>query len=538
MNMTANRNRSKRLHKPAAFRPWHQTWAVIFSLVLAMFLPLPVFSASMGDFLGFFTGSSFYCSEDIIGGSWSFFVPSIPVGTLYDNGIADCSSLGITHLFSGFVCQFEHLVSDIFGQLYCGIQHYMQLPLSAFLTLFVTFIGVGFLTSYLQFTAKQVVLILFKIALVWAFATQSDFMISYLFNGFISFMQVSVYLVLKSLMSSTDMLDSSSIFFTDTLSPDGGLFGAMDKIINDLVSNSISAQMVTAQDPNFPGDPTKTIQVPSFTGGSCQNDPIKILIAIALSMPPLFMILGMTVIKLGMVLLRTLLGYLLCITGVMFLLTLAPIFMSLGMFQVTKGFFMSWLQLITGFAVQVFIMFAFLAIALSLLTKSQFGNYNHLVMNWSETYMQDSIKYGNLQPADPDKGFFCTLCDIDGASLDIGLSSEVKCKEPVEAVPPTALYSSKGIVELLSIKIFALALIAYLFEAILNLAPSVAQSLSQGIGVMGGSSSTPSISTGGVSPVPGKGHVQAGKAMMRQTTNVGSTGSLTTEALKGMLGIR
>lgn len=534
MKMTASQNQCKHLHKPAALRPWRVTWAVLASFALVLFIPQVAFSGVLGQFLGFFTGSSFYCSEDAIGHSWSWAVPSVPIGDLYDNGM-DCSSIGIDHLFSGFVCQFEDLISDIFGQMYCGIQHYIEWPLSAFLTLFITFIGVGFLTSYLQFTAKQVVLILFKIALVWALATQSDFMISYLFNGFISFMQVSVYLVLKSLMS-TDMI-STGMFRTDTLwDPTGqsGLFVAMDKIINDLVSNSISASMVTGTDPH---DPTKTFKIPSFLGGECQKDPIKILIAIAISMPPLFMILGMTVIKLGMVLLRTLLGYLLCMTGVMFLLTLAPIFLSLGMFQATKGFFQSWLQLIVGFSVQVFIMFAFLAVALSLLTKSQFGNYNTLVMNWGQEYIHDSVRFGGAQP-DPGEGFFCTLCYIDPDTLDIGFDSQVKCQEPKKPVPPTALYSDKGIVEMLSIKIFALALIAYLFEAILNLAPSIAQSLSQGVGMVGDSSSSPPITSGGVSPVPGKGHAQAGKAMMRQATSVGSSSSMITEALKGIMGVR
>ena len=535
--MAISQNQCTRLHKDVTSRPWHYTCAIVLSAAIVFFIPTAAFSGALGEFLGFFTGSSFYCSEDLLG-TYSPLVPSVPVGDLYDNGIADCNSLGIDHLFSGFVCQFEKLVSDIFGQLYCGVQYYMQPPLAIFLTLFITFIGVGFLTSYLQFTAKEVVMIFFKFALVWVLGTQSDFMISYVFDGFIYFMQASVYVVLNSLMHNTDIINSGSMFYTDSLSPNGGLFGAMDNIINSIVSNSISASMIDAKDAagnalkDAAGNP---IKVPSFMGGNCQEDPLKIIIAIGISMPPLFMILVMTVVKLVMMLIRTLLGYLLCMTGIMFLLTLSPIFLSLGLFHITKGFFNSWLSLMVGFAAQVFIMFAFLAVALGLLVNSQFSEYKDLVMNYGQEYVHDSIRFGLS-----DKQFFCTLCEIDPASLNVSFAAGegVKCAMPKKAIPPTALYSSQGIVELLSIKIFMLALVAYLFESILNLAPEMSSRLAQGIGMMGTQSSSPSISTGGVSAVPGKGTLQAGKEAIKQTTSVGSSGSMVTEALKGMLGMR
>ncbi|MFO1242860.1 MAG: type IV secretion system protein [Rickettsiales bacterium] len=498
---------------------WQTTLTVLLAIAVVCFVPNPAFAGAIGEFLGFFTGSSFYCSDDL--GPYSPLLPSLPVGDLYDNGIADCASLGIEHIFSGFVCQFEHLVDDIFSQLYCGIQHYIQVPLSAFLTLFIVFIGVGFLTSYLQFTAKEVVMILFKIALVWALATQSDFMISYVFNGFIFFMQSSVYYILQAL----------SPMGTTTLSPNNGLFGQMDKIINDIVANSVSASMVDGTD--AAGNP---IKVPSFMGGTCKDDPLKIILAIGISMPPLFMIMLMTFIKLVMVLLRTLLGYLLCITGVMFLLTFAPIFLALGMFRITQGYFASWLQLLIGFSTQVFIMFAFLAVAIGLFANSQFSQYQDLVMEWGQEYMHDSIRGGLPKPTGA-TGFFCTLCEPDPATMDISFSKDkqVKCKEPKTAIPPTALYSNGAIIELLGVKIFMLALIAYLFESILNLAPEVASKLSKGIGVMGSANSSPPITTGGVSAVPGKGHIQSARKAVKLTAQSGQSGSIVTDALRTLL---
>lgn len=521
------------------YTAWHCALAFLLSAVVALLVPEMAHAGPLGDFLGFFTGSTFYCSEDLLN-----FPPAIPIGKFYDNGIASCDTLGITHIFSGFVCQFEKLVSDVFGSFYCGMQYYLEGPLMAFTTLFVVFIGVGFLTSYLQFTAKEVVMILFKVALVWTLATQSHIMISYVFNGFMGFMQGTVYIVLQSLMANVDPTNAANPFNTNTLSSgNGGLFKAMDGIIEDIVSNSVSASMVTGQVPD-PNDPTKMIdvQIPSFLGGNCINDPLKIIIAIGISMPPLMFILLMTFVKLVMVLLKTLLGYLLCITGVMFLLTLAPIFLSLGLFRITQGFFASWLRLLVGFAVQVFIMFAFLAVAIGLFAQSQFADYQDLVMPWGQEYSHDALRFGVPAPPDPAEpgGFFCTLCDIDPATLDISFEkgSGPKCKDPKTPVPPTALYSSQSIVEMLGIKLFMLALIAYLFESILNLAPQVATQLSSGIGMMsspGGGNYAPSISTGGVSAVPGKGHLQAGRQALKQASEGGFN---IADAIRGMLGIR
>lgn len=504
------------LHNPKAYTVWHYTLAILFSAAVVLFVPEVAHASPLGQFLGWFTGSNFYCSEDLLG--WP---PAVAVGNLYSNGIASCDSLGITRIFSGFVCQFEKLVSDVFGTFYCGMQYYLEAPLMAFTTLFVVFIGVGFLTSYLQFTAKEVVMILFKIAIVWTLATQSDFMISYVFNGFISFMQATVFVVLQSLAPMG----------TTTLAPNTGLFGKMDAIIEQIVSNSVSASMVDGVDAN--GNP---IKIPSFLGGNCVNDPLKIIIAIGISMPPLLMILMMTFIKLVTVLVKTLLGYLLCITGVMFLLTMAPIFLALGLFRITHGFFVSWLSLLVGFAVQVFIMFAFLAVAVGLFAKSQFADYQDLVMEWGQKYGHDAISFGLDAPQGP-QGFFCTLCKIDPTSLDISFEagSGPRCLAPKTAVPPTALYSDQSIVEMLGIKIFMLALVAYLFESILNLAPQVATQLSRGVGMMSSGPAAPPISTGGVSATPIKGHMQAGRQALSQTRDAGLN---ITDALKGMLGIR
>lgn len=511
------------LHRQKAYTAWHCTLTILFSAAVVFFIPQIAHAGPLGEFLGFFTGSRFYCSEDLLS-----FPPAVPMGgLLYDNGIASCDSLGITHIFSGFVCQFEKLVSQVFGTFYCGMQYYLEGPLMAFTTLFVVFIGVGFLTSYLQFTAKDVVMILFKIALVWTLATQSHIMISYVFNGFLGFMQGSVYIVLQSLAPMG----------TTTLSPNDGLFGKMDEIIEQVVSNSVSASMVDGVD--AAGNP---IKIPSFLGGNCVNDPLKIIIAIGISMPPLMMILLMTFLKLVTVLCKTLLGYLLCITGVMFLLTLSPIFLSLGLFRITQGFFASWLSLLVGFAVQVFIMFAFLAVAIGLFANSQFSDYQDLVMPWGQEYSHDAIRFGVPAPPDPAQpgGFFCTLCDINPATLDISFEkgSGPQCKTPKTPVPPTALYSSQSIVEMLGIKIFMLALIAYLFESILNLAPQVSAQLSRGIGMMSGPSGgayAPPISTGGVSATPIKGHLQAGRKALDQAS---ASGLSIRSALNSMLGIR
>ena len=72
------------------------------------------------------------------------------------------------------------------GKMFCAMQGVIKTPLSAALVVFVTVLGLKLLTGIEPFTPGDLFKNLFKILLIWGFATESDLALGIGYNFFMS----------------------------------------------------------------------------------------------------------------------------------------------------------------------------------------------------------------------------------------------------------------------------------------------------------------------------------------------------------------
>jgi TrbL/VirB6 plasmid conjugal transfer protein len=351
--------------------------------------------------------------------------------SLYSGDIGNCEAPGLNNLFSGFVCTYQSIVDAILSSLYIAMLNFFQQPFFATLTLFVICVGVTFGMGLLPFTTKDIMLALAKIAILTGFAMYPSLMIDLLYNGLIGFIRQTVDITVATLS------DKGSV---------AGIFVWMDKVLYDF----LSLQDTARKDKN------------------CNSDVLALLFGLAVTMPPVFAIALYILFQFIMVFVRAVLGYLLAITGIMFLTTLAPLFFGFALFSTTRSYFDKWLSYLLGWAVQIFVVFAFIAVVLSLPFDAKLKGVLETIQPYDKTAFHDG------QRLDFDK--WCTLC----MSTALGDPNRADiCKGSGQIISPTNTQVG-GIGELIDWigqELIILAVMAYLAETILKAAPNVAKFL-------------------------------------------------------------
>ncbi len=351
------------------------------------------------------------------------------VVSLYSGDIANCQGPGLEHLFSGFVCSYQQIVDQILSSLYVAMLDYFRQPFFAALTLFVIFGGVTFGMGMLPFTVKDIMMMLAKIALITGFAMYPQLMIDILYKGLIGFMRQTVDTTVA------------------TLAPQGsvaGIFEWMDQKLYDFLK----------------------LQDEANTAKDCKNDVLALLFGLAMTMPPVFAVAMYLLIQLIMVFVRTVLGYLVSMTGIMFLTTLAPLFFGFALFKFTRSYFEKWLSYLIAFAVQIFIVFSFIAVVLSLPWEAKLKGVVNVVQPYNKVAFHDG------QRMDFDN--WCTLC----ASNALGsVTQPDTCRG--NGISPTNVQVGGvgGFINWVGKELIILAVMAYLVETILKAAPDVAKYL-------------------------------------------------------------
>jgi TrbL/VirB6 plasmid conjugal transfer protein len=353
------------------------------------------------------------------------------VATLYSGDIGNCQAPGLTNLFSGFVCTYQQVVDQILTQLYTAMVVFFERPFFAALTLFVITVGIMFGMGLIPFTTKDIMIALAKIALLTGFAMYPSLMINLVYDGLIGFMRQSVDTVVQ------------------VIAPQGSVSGIFTWM--DLKFYEFLALQDTAQ-----------------TNKNCNNDILALLFGLAITMPPVFAIAIYVLFQLVMVFVRTVLGYLISITGIMFLTTLAPLFFGFALFSFTRSYFDKWVAYMLGFTVQIFVVFSFIAVVLSLPFESKL----EAVMDTVRPYERVAFHDGQRM----DFNRWCTLC----ASSALGASNTPDgCTGG--AISPTNVQAGGNgdIINWVGQELIILAVMAYLVETILKAAPDVAKYLTQ-----------------------------------------------------------
>lgn len=286
-------------------------------------------------------------------------------------------------MIPNIVANYESLVGNVFSQMYCRMQHAMLQPLAAVMTLFVIGFGVMFLIGLVELSAKEAIVRLLKLALVWAFATNAEYGMGIAYNFLINAPKEGMTLMLSSI---TPEADDPSTPIDESSQKAGDLLQKPLQIVLPLpVALQCKAYEIDGKEPSpaikeqcdkwgMSGN-TRRSTITSQTRGS--TEILKVLLLLTLFMiflPPVFTMVMGFLIQVIVTFVRTFVAYLLAIAGIALLLTLSPIFLSFALFKTTYEYFSSWIRYLSSFAIQIIIIFGFLALIRLLNPADFFAN--------------------------------------------------------------------------------------------------------------------------------------------------------------------
>ncbi len=405
-------------------------------------------------------------------------------GTLYDPGYQCPTAMTFENVFSFLVCNIEHLSSNLMGKMFCGMIYSLTPAISAVLVLATLFFGIGFTTGIIPATARDFQSFLLKVAFVWTFATQSDYLIGIGYRGLIDGLRDGVAIALANYNPSGATATGADIY------------GQLDKFLSVLIHFAT----------DYIGAGKNATD-----GSDCKNALFAVLAIMAIAFPPIFFLALALLTRIAITFVRAVFGYIYALVGITFLMTLAPFFLSFYLFKQTRNFFEKWLGYMVSFALQIVILFAFLSFILAIDVSEATGNFTDLIVKVKETNESTSFR----APWE-----YCSLCDFEVVdsttnkvippaeqqSSAVG-NAKLRCKTPATALtvlssvaPPgkkkngTSLDSQQAtLFKYAGGNFMGLLVLAYIIEALLGSVGSLAQVLASG---MGGATFAPQLGGG------------------------------------------
>lgn len=431
-------------------------------------------------------GGGDFCVDIEVGG----FVLAKATGLLYDNGSLGsalegfgfgCHVSGLANLFSGFVCTYENILSDVFGDAICSFQVMMETPIQVFATIYVAFVGVMFATGIMVFTRGEAVTSLLKVALVVGLTANTDFTVYVLYRGVMLFVQSGTNAVLSSinLVGIQDIINAVNELMQQVLSVMGmstaggilgglsgfgGILQTMDSFINDFLTVNVEA----ADNPNCGGG------ILSMTLGLLTSVPLLGVMGLVLFM------------MLGGLLIRVMFSFLESLTGIMFLVTLAPLFISFAMFRFTEKTFANWVKYLVGYGVRIVLIFAFVGFASSLGLNMLFKQLYAVPGPYEKVNWYDAYRY-TIKGCTP-----CSNTESQSSTVQFGVNLPigVKCVDGEKGVAPENLSSDlgsddpmawlgfgKGFIDFATEKMVLMLVITKLLSGLLSQAPEIASAV-------------------------------------------------------------
>lgn len=428
------------------------------------------------------------------------------------------NTLDMDHLFSFLVGNMEMLSSNLMGHMYCGMINSLSPLVGAAVTLAVVIFGISFTFGIVPMRGSEALKFLIKMGLIVVFATKAEYLIGYGYSALILGVKDGVKIALDGLGGTVNSVD--------------GVYELMDGYIGMLfhaMTDSLDATTGPEQ---------------------CKNAVFAVMVTMAAAFP-MMTYLGLLLLgRLVITFFRAIFGYIYGLAGITFMLTLAPFFLTFAMFKQTHDFFDKWLGYIVSMALQMILLFCFLAfiymIDLSNVAKSITG----IIMYDSQSVEATSIRL-------PWK--YCTLCqfkfiDKDGNDISPG-DNDAQKKSFLENATPVCIDSPpkpinvafgvapvedatdpkkalNALMELAGNGLISLIVLAVMVERLLAMIPYLAQRLASGMGA----NYAPQLGGGGGAgtslPLPGENILNRFEAGFRQsmgktsvTGRVDSTGS-------------
>lgn len=412
-------------------------------------------------------------------------------GQLYSTNPLTCpTTLSFDHLFSFLICNMEQLSGNLLGNMFCGMMYNLEPAVSAVLLLAVVIFATGFTIGVIPATARELQVFLLKVAFVWAFATQSEYLLEYGYKFLVDGTRDSVSLVLAGMSDNNNSIPYSyQAGMVDTNST-AGVYARFDQYLGNMLSAATS--YVT-------GSPQNN------TNTECKGAIFSVVAIMAVAFPPIFFLAIALILRIILTFLRAVFGYIYAIVGIAFLLTLAPFFLSFYLFRQTRPFFDKWLGYIVSFALQIVIVFSFLAFVVSVDTSSLTSSFTDIVVRDARTVEGGSFR----MPWD-----YCTVCDFEVVDALTGLvvpedrygaklaTGKMRCvdhrndQNPPQNMDPATGFvpmgidnavtpgtlTQKALVKFAGMGMLALIVLAYVLESVIAYAGSLAQMLAGGLG--------------------------------------------------------
>lgn len=342
------------------------------------------------------------------------------------------------YIFSYFVCEFENILADTVGDVYCAIVEEAKPAVNVALTMAVLFFGMMLLMGMSPFTAKELMIMAGKFSMVLAFAMEAEYMIGIGYKLFMTIAREGIIIVISHLFEGRNFQEIEDVF------------RMFDEFIIDLVSQA--------------SEEAKDDGAASATN-KCKNAVFAMVALFVAAFPPLAIIALYFLVKLLWMVLRAMFGYCQGILGISFLVTLAPIYVSFALFKPTRVLFDKWIQFLVSFSFQMIIVFAFLGMIFSIAKQASDESQDYLDL--VKPYNKQHAGQGTIQPWN-----YCGICK----PAKTGPKEKVRC-ESEEALPATALAKDENFLQLASVKIIAMVILFYILDIMMDFVPQMARHL-------------------------------------------------------------
>ena len=269
----------------------------------------------------------------------------VPGTQLYDTGgpandEGFCEFRGYYHIFSQVICDFVVVMNSVLSSVYCGIQYTLEWIIGLVITVYIAVYGVQLLMGMSFINAKDFMTRLLKIAFSWTFITQSTWAIGWAFYFFIMLSASGVYWVMSAVNIEGGLdgiFDTGSVCYDEDAAAVTGFMSAFIRL--DYIICSAVLGPITGADEKV----------------------IGLFAALFVVLPPVT-ILALYWIGINLkIMMRGLITFLLGISALAFLIAMAPIFLSMMLFQTTYRFFETWLRYMISFSLQIILIFAVIA---------------------------------------------------------------------------------------------------------------------------------------------------------------------------------
>lgn len=406
-----------------------------------------------------------------------------------------CGTVAVDDVFSTIGCNYILILNDVFSKFFCALQYGMRDAIVFAVTLFLVLYGSKIVMGTQETTGGAAIMAIIKIGIIFMFTEKGTLAISYIYRFFLSFIESTVAWVFAG-------IDCPTVIGCSKTVPE--VFVAIDqKIKTVLIGNGNSGGVFTDN-----------------------GELILFFAALAIIAMPLFLLAWSLVWTTAQVFIRSLVTFMLSITAVAFLVALSPIFMSFMLFNSTYHLFDNWLRFLVSYSLQPMIIFA--VFTLWIIISSDFLTFMSEIGKVITVVKKSPDKVATLSIGD--ELAFCPLAYPNDTSSGINLSSlpfnitlggpHIACCEmgpsiwpnppacaPVSAtvsapkasttvtasqylldkypyntatlVPPESLISDGQFIYYLGYHFIALLVIASAFFELIDMAPTIAQTLAR-----------------------------------------------------------